>query len=194
MSLTHSAALPNNGRSLVAQHINDLVASSMPSAVRGKSAQQLQVTDGYPVYTVDLDDLLKSHLFAGAKVTSFRYLVLDNADAVAEAEVIQAGGGARVAALRETRAAEAVAKGITHAESATGGNSFEIRVIQAPAVHFAALWLHRRGADMIIPIEPDLTTLPHGKALTEAQALAVLVGRAKEVKAAETGYPGASGG
>ncbi|MDB4914149.1 MAG: hypothetical protein JWM95_1793 [Gemmatimonadetes bacterium] len=196
MSIHHSSSLPPDGRAVVARHLTALLSSPTPSAIKSPSKSTLEVTDGYPVFIVDLDDLERGEWLSRAKRSAFRYLVLDGASPIAEAELIaDERSEPRVVMLHSGTHAKATAESIEAAERLAGvkTSDYEVAVIEAPGVQFSALWLHRSDSDVIVPTTMDMSSLVHGQAYGAAEVARLLAARAREVREMQAAYPGPSG-
>lgn len=172
---------PRRGAAVLAAHVTDLVRErQLPNGMSMEMrAEDLTHSEPHPVFIATLDDLASGKLLGAAKKTSWRYLLVHGESAVAEAE-LSAGrvkgkelaflglthgpfSGATIDALRAAEELPQVA-----------GADYELRLLKVPAVYLVALWLHRGGEDILIPMGDPPGGLKANRPYSEADVIAAL--------------------
>jgi hypothetical protein len=198
MPLRPSAAAPPDAHQILTSHLQELFhRAPVPKALAGLSAPALSATHGYQVYSVNLEDLSAGRLLDAARPQSWRYLLLEQGAAVAEADLqTDATGVSRVVAVHRGPSAGGTAQALSAivATPALAQGDYEPRLLEIPGVHFVGLWLAGQAGNYIVPIAPDRSSLPRNQVLKEEEALPVLRQRAIEVLAQQRDKPGPSGG
>jgi hypothetical protein len=198
MTLRPSAAAPPDAHLILASHLRELFnRGPVPKALAGLSAQAMSATQGYQVYSVNLDDLSAGRLLDAARPQSWRYLLLEHGAAVAEADLqTDASGASRVVAVHRGPSAGGTAQALSAMAGtpALAQDDYEPRLLEIPGVHFVGLWLAGQAGQYIVPIAPDRSSLPRNQVLKEEEVLPVLRQQAIEVLAQQRDKPGPSGG
>ncbi len=148
------------------------------SALGGSGTESLAGHDlaaPHEVYTLDLDQLGKK--LKGAKSTGWRYFVMSGDHAVAAAEVDRpAKGTTEAPTFSNLNMGGFVASSLAALKTAeelpmVQREDFQFRLLQIPALHVMALWLHGKTHDLLLPLVPTDTD---GLGAGAAQATPVL--------------------
>jgi hypothetical protein len=140
-------------------------------------ATQLDAASPHLVYFVGLNDLVEGRILSAAQPTSWRYILLDqeNVHAAAEVAIDAAGEVVGFSHLDRGPFVESTIAGIDFAErlEASLGVDYELRLLSAPSVYFVGLWLH--GADdLLVPLAPAPRGLEPEHAYTEDEMVIAL--------------------
>jgi hypothetical protein len=192
---------PRGGAAVLAANVTQLLrAKQTPHGMKAEvHPEELHHSEPHPVYVATLDDLAAGKLLAAAKQTGWRYLLAQNDEVVAEAELTAAVRGATGAkGAKAAKRGELAFAGLTHGPF-TGATvdglhaaerlpqvekaDYELRLLKVPAVYLVALWLHGGNEDILVPLGQPPAGLKKNKAYTEAgviRALRATVARTKE--------------
>ena len=191
---------PRGGAALLAAHVTDMVrARAVPKGMPMElHPERVSHSEPHPVYVATLEDLAAGKLLDAAKQTGWRYLLVQNDTAVAEAEV-----GAGHAGARGARSGKLEFLGLTHGpftgatiEALTAAErmpkvakaDYELRLLKVPAVYLAALWLHGGNADIVIPMGDPPGGLKKNRAYTEAGVIRALRGVVEQTRQFQHAY------
>ena len=159
----------------------------------------LQLTQPHQVFTLSLADLAAGRGLEAAKPTGWRYLVQEGDNTIAAADAVPAGPGSGYvfSALNEGRFVTSTAGAIQAAQAIpeVSQGEFELRLLQVPALHAMALWLHdlqESANDLLVPLEPSPVETPAGQPVPAAVLLGELASKAPP--AAATGPSDITGG
>ena len=156
-------------------------------ALRAADPAALSLTQPHQVFVLTADDLVAGRGLEAAQATRWRYLVSSGDKIIAAASVLSAGArdthdfshvnegpfvASTAAALEYVR---------NHAELTSG--DYELRLLQVPALHTMAVWLHPRSGhgDLLVPLAPSPVATPTGQAAPAARLLSELAEKAKLV-------------
>jgi len=183
MPITFAKA-PANAARLLCIDLRELVlVARVPPGVPVMRLEDLAHTDPHPVFVVGLNDLVEGRLLSAAVQTGWRYLLVQDGAAVAEAELVpKRGAGGKVGkdlqlgALTTGPFAEATIEALNAAEGLAPIRKakYEARLLKIPAVYFAALWLHGGDEDILIPMVDPPGGLKANRPYPEAKVLAAL--------------------
>ncbi len=190
---------PRGGAALVAANIIELVREKklpggMPMEMR---PEELAHSEPHPVYIATLNDLAGGKLLSTARQTSWRYLLVQRDEAVAEAElsVPRRGAGAKAkklefASLTHGPFAGATVEALTAAEALpqVAKTDYELRLLKVPAVYLIALWLHGRKDDILIPMGDPPGRLKKNTPYSEADVIGALREIAQRTKQFQDAY------
>ena len=197
---------PRRGAAVLAANVTELMrAKQTPYGMKAAvQPEELQHSEPHPVYVATLDDLAAGKLLAAAKQTGWRYLLAQNDEIVAEAELTEGRHAAKAAkgAKREDLAFAGLTHGPFTGATVDGLHAaerlpqvekadYELRLLKVPAVYLVALWLHGADEDLLVPLGPPPAGLKKNKAYTEAAVLRALrptVAQAKEFNATYAAY------
>ena len=197
---------PRHGAAVLAANVTEFMrAKQTPYGMKAAvQPEELQHSEPHPVYVATLDDLAAGKLLADAKQTGWRYLLAQNDEVVAEAELTEGRPAAK--ATKGAKGKELAFAGLTHGPF-TGATvdglhaaerlpqvekaDYELRLLKVPAVYLVALWLHGGNEDLLVPIGQPPAGLKKNRAYTEAgviRALRATVARTKEFSDAYEAY------
>jgi hypothetical protein len=136
------------------------------------------------VFVATLDDLVAGKLLAAAKQTSWRYLLVQGAAPVAEAELAAARPGKQRAkgkdleflGLTHGPFTKATVDALSAAEELpqVARADYELRLLKVPALYLVALWLHGADEDILVPIGDPPGGLEKNKPYSEAEIVRAL--------------------
>lgn len=181
MPLTY-ATPPATGWDILAESLRALLSSPGGAGVmRGLDTQDLLLVDPHPAFVVAADDLAKREFLRAARPATWRYLIVKDTVAVAEAELSYDAANPTFVAIHEGPFADASLRAIRAALGLPRVRhaDFEVRYIKAPAVYFAALWLHGHDSDLLIPLGDQRKGLKQ-QVYTDEQIISVLTPVAKQ--------------
>jgi hypothetical protein len=130
------------------------------NALAGSAPAELSMEAPHQVYTIGLDQLATGAGLASARANGWRYLLRQNNQTVASARTMTDATGAPLfAEFNSGPFVQSTAGALQRAEQVAGagnGDVFEPRLLQVPALHAMALWLHGgpKSADIVIPLPP----------------------------------------
>jgi hypothetical protein len=172
-------------------HVTDMLREkkSLPGARVEMRLEKMSHSEPHPVYYVTLDALAQGKLLDAATQTSWRYLLVQDDAAIAEAEL--SAGGKSTGKLKSKRASakpltflgvshgpftDATVDALHAAERLpkVAAADYELRLLKIPAVYLAALWLHRADDDILIPMANPPGGLRKNKPYTEKQVIRAL--------------------
>jgi hypothetical protein len=180
-------------------HLTELARErKLPHRMPQVHLETLSHSEAHGVYFVPLDALAEGKLLAAAKQTSWRYLLVQDNEPIAEAELTAGRRGAKGPA---SRALEFVS--LTHGPFAPGtvealgaaerlpqvaSADYELRVLRIPAVYFVALWLHGANDDILIPMGDAPAGLKRNEPYSEAAVIDALRGPAEQARRFDAAY------
>jgi hypothetical protein len=169
--------------------------------------QELEHSEPHPVYVATLDDLVAGKLLSAARQTGWRYLLVQNEEVVAEAELSAARPAAKGAKgatkSRSSKQHELTFAGLTHGPfsgATVDGlhaaerlpqvekDDYELRLLKVPAVYLVALWLHGANEDILVPLGQPPAGLKKNKPYTEAAVIRALRATAERTKEFNDAY------
>ena len=156
-------------------------------ALRAAKQDQLLLTDPHQVFVLRADDLVAGRHLEAAQPGGWRYLVQEGDKIIAAAAVLPTGDGDAHAFSHINEGpfvastADALEFVRNHPELTSG--DFELRLLQVPALHTMAVWLHPQSGDgdLLIPLAPSPVSVPTGQAIPAAQLLSELREKAEQV-------------
>jgi hypothetical protein len=152
---------------------------------------QLQLTEPHQVFILGLDDLVAGRGLDAAKPTGWRYLIQQGDNVLASAETVRGGGVDThvFAAFNEGRFVGSTAEAIRTARRLPELQTakFELRLLQVPALHVMAVWLHSGTGtgDLLVPLAPSPLDTPAGGPVPAARLLTELVAKARALGSSE---------
>lgn len=152
--------------------VNQVLGKSVAAALGGGATRKTKPHDlavPHDVYTLALNDFDKG--LSGARRTALRYLVMSGSRAVAAAE-LESSTKATAPKLSHINQGSLVSASLAALESAeqlpaTQKDDFDLRLLQIPAIHAIALWLHGRNSDLLIPLDPEFNESTGGTAVAD---------------------------
>jgi hypothetical protein len=130
------------------------------NALAGSTPAELSMEAPHQVYTIGLDQLAAGGGLASARANGWRYLLRQNNQTVASARTLTDATGAPVfAEFNSGPFVQSTAGALQRAEQVAGAandDAYEPRLLQVPALHAMALWLHSgpKSSDIVIPLPP----------------------------------------
>ncbi len=115
----------------------------------------------HPIYTLDLQDIIKAQTLSGARLIGWRYLVGDAHSTPLAAEVHSHASQHTFAGINEgpfTNQTRITLDMVEKNPLVQSGN-YELRVLRIPALFVMALWLKDISGnnDLIVPMAPTFT-------------------------------------
>lgn len=137
-------------------------------------------------YSLSLEDLARGQGLTQATAGDWHYLVFGDAGPIADAQLAEVGGQVEFSALNHGALAAATVNALNLAENTPHlqGRTYELRLLFVSALHVAAIWLHARDEDVLIPIEPTPKHLASTRLYSETALLALLRAAAQQAKTA----------
>jgi len=191
--------IPRQGAARLAGHLTELFREKRSSSkMPAMRLEALSHSEPHPVYYVPLDALANGKLLAAATQTSWRYLLVQDDAAVAEAELSVGRRGAKGAAAKPLEflglthgpftAATIESLGAAERLPQVAADDYELRLLKVPAVYLAALWLHGAKDDILIPMGDPPGGLKKNKAYTEAAVIKALRGIVEQTRGFQDAY------
>jgi hypothetical protein len=178
-----SAEPPASADSVLRESIQTLVGERRVTTplLRGAAPEGLELTDPHETYVLGLSDLIASPDLSRAQPTGWRYLVRSAGEPVAAAHSAETAAGEHVLSqVNEGPFVGATASALTAAAGSEG--SYVPRVLNIPALHAVALWLHNGGdGDLLVPLAPFPLDVPTGQPMPAAELLSLLASSAGPV-------------
>ncbi|MGW1008406.1 hypothetical protein [Streptomyces sp. NPDC002520] len=140
------------------------------------------MTGCLPVYSLGLDDLRRGRELAPAQAVAWRYVVEQGGIPVALADTVVTPEGVHsVAQVNYGPFVSGILEALEVAEHAEGGADAELRLLQVPALHLLAIWLHRgaSGQDRLVPAAPSPTGIEANHDYPATALLTELTARAR---------------
>ena len=161
-------------------------AVSQPDAAASVSPAQ-----SYKLYTLGLSDLAAAATngFRAATLSGWRHILVSNQEVVsADVSVDATGANHQFAALRADPSAAAVQAEIAALaqDPALANASYEVSLLQIPALGVRAIWLHDasgHAADIVVPVAPVRSELVAGRHYGAAGFTAALADAAAKILA-----------
>ncbi len=196
---------PRAASARLVSHVTELLREkkSLPGAPAEMRLEKMSHSEAHPVYYVPLDALSEGKLLDAATQTSWRYLLVQDDAAVAEAELSAATEGPQKGRGKRPRARPLSFLGLSHGPFTAAtldalhaaerlpkveAADYELRLLKIPAVYLAALWLHREGDDILIPMGNPPAGLRKNKPYTEKQVIKALEPLAEQTRRFHEAY------
>ena len=192
--------VPRQGAARLAAHLTELLRqkkspSEMPVKMR---LEELSHSEPHPVFYVPLDALAAGKLLDAATQTSWRYLLVQDDAAIAEAELSSGRRGAKGAGakpleflgLTQGPFTAATIEALAAAEQLpqVAAADYELRLLKVPAVYLVALWLHGAKDDILVPMGDPPRGLKKNRPYTEAAVIKALRGIVEQTKRFQDAY------
>lgn len=161
------------------------------NALAGSVPAELSMEAPHQVYNLGLDQLAAGGGLASARANGWRYLLRRDKQTVASARTMTDATGAPVfAEFNSGPFVQSTAGALQRAEQVAGGANgepFEPRLLQVPALHAMALWLHGgpKSTDIVIPLPPAPPPVQTERQYTVEEYLAALREAATAVEAVD---------
>ena len=174
----------NRAREAVRSALDDFagIPEVQLHALKGTRPDELELTAAHQVFNLDLSDLRAGSALAAIRHSGWRYLLRDGDKVVASAETIIIDGAEQFLEFNQGPFVASTAGALKRADKApeTQARSFEPRLLQVPALHTVALWLHSDGEhDLLIPLDPTLAGIVANRVYPAAELLGILTDQAR---------------
>jgi hypothetical protein len=153
-------------------------AGHLKMAAMGGAGAAVQQSAPHRLFSVELQDLAQGKGIDAARPVGWRTFLVDGQSVVGLAEVAERGGAlANEASVFEGALVERSSEAIEAADQSGAGaaDPYELRILQVPALHVLAAWLHG-PKDLFVPVMgPNLTSrkiYPSGDFFAAIQAAA----------------------
>jgi hypothetical protein len=164
MKLTTIAA-PAGADRVMAEALTHANVRKMAMASGGAPPVNVRPALPHAVYTIPLDRLAAGDQLVAAQASGVRMLMTDGAAVLGAVSMGAAGGTAQFEGVtHEGPFVEGVEGAVRFAETAPQGASasYEVRLLQVPALYVLAVWLHGAKDDLFVPVEHPHSPLPAG--------------------------------
>ncbi|MCW3994879.1 MAG: hypothetical protein NWE98_01860 [Candidatus Bathyarchaeota archaeon] len=187
---------PPEVKEVIKSRVNEMTAKKafrtpvLAKAMLEKAPITPTPAQAFPVYNVGLKDLAEKGDLSTADQKSWRYLIKQEEKVVASADAIVGPDRKAVFShINEGPLVNGVASAIqvANADEQVMRGQFEVRLLNIPALYFAALWLvdETKKNDLIIPLEPAPAPFVANKVITLKELLATLQRQAKATLTAQ---------
>jgi len=190
-------APPSLNEPLLGRRLAQIAISPLSGArgeIAGVPVDRLSYTAPHQNWYSTVDAVIAGRLLADAQPRSWRYLLCEGNKGVGELEVEpnDQNPAAPLIALHEGSAAHLSIEALGFAESLPQvmNQNFEARFMKIPALDFTAVWLHRDGQDLIVPVTGGGGVLSVRHAYTESEVTQALLVRARQAREAPGARPG----
>ena len=192
--------VPRQGAARLTAHLTELLRQKkFPSGMRGEMhLEKLSHSEPHPVFYAPLDALAGGKLLEAATQASWRYLLVQDDAAIAEAELSAGRPGAKGAGAKPLEFLGLTQGPFTAATIETLGAAeklpqvatadYELRLLKVPAVYLVALWLHGAKDDILVPMGDPPGGLKKNRPYTEAAVIKALRGIAEQTKRFQGAY------
>ena len=152
-------APPETALGVLTEAVADLQVTD-PSRTLG-AAETRVAPHPFPLYVVGLASIRRgSNSIRAARPAGWRYLLeRGGAPAIADLHATATGESVYFGRLVAGDTAERLLERAREAEALASGQDFEARILDVPALHVAALWLHG-STSLFLPIGPDVDPAP----------------------------------
>jgi hypothetical protein len=144
------------------------------------ATDSLSIAVPHPVYFVGLKHLAKGKLFSAAKLKAWRYLLLNENEpyAIAELNFKRKNGAPIFSHINYGALVKKTVTGLAFAENleTVNENDYELRLIEIPGLYVVALWLHGSD-DFIIPLMIGCDPINTFTVYTEREFIDLLQGK-----------------
>lgn len=170
-------AAPLASASVLLKGLSDVAPSAEQGMLGGAEAAAAERP--IPLYSLKLSDLTEGNGLAGAQQVGWRYLVY-SPNSVGVADLDDKGGGGKPLfnGFYSGKRAECLNAALTYADEKyqSGGNVYEARVLEIPALYSAAIWLAGNG-NIFIPFMENgqfcrIRSLDNGQFMTQLERAA----------------------
>jgi hypothetical protein len=152
------------------------------AASEPRVAASISPAQSYKLYTLGLSDLATAAAngFRAAVLSGWRHILVSNQEVVsADVSVDSTGTSYQFASLRADPSAAAVQTEIAALgqDPALANVSYEVSLLQIPALGVRAIWLHDASgkvSDILVPVAPVRSELVAGRRYSPAQFAAAL--------------------
>ncbi len=150
--------VPEGGRQIVCEKVSRIL-QSFPRSFKGLRIEDLTVADPYQSYSVGLTDLASGKLLSATKADGWQYLLVHGTNAFRVAYLTadgKTGKAMKCTGLSESDFSDGRLEALRIAEQLpqVKKQDYELRALDMPWILFAAVWLHGKSDDIIIPLPP----------------------------------------
>jgi hypothetical protein len=203
-----SRNVPRPAAARLATHLTELMREhkAPPGMPVEMHLEKVSHSEPHAVYFVPLDALAQGKLLDAATQTSWRYLLVQDDEPIAEAELSAGSGATGAKGAKRTKGARVKPLqflGLTHGPF-TGATvealhaaermpkvaaaDYDMRLLKIPAVYLAALWLHADNDDILIPMGNPPAGLKKNRPYTEKAIIKALQPVAEQTKQFHDAY------
>ena len=201
-----SRNVPRPAAARLVAHLTELMREhKAPPGMRVEMhLEKVSHSEPHAVYFVPLDALAQGTLLAAATQTSWRYLLVQDDEPIAEAELSVGSSGAKAGKSTKRAGLKPLQfLGLTHGPF-TGATvealhaaermpkvaaaDYDMRLLKIPAVYLAALWLHADNDDILIPMGNPPAGLKKNRPYTEKAVIKALQPVAEQTKRFHDAY------
>jgi hypothetical protein len=187
---------PEQGRAIVSENVSQILqanARGTGTMLKDLRTEDLAAADPHQSYFVSLEDLADGKLLSAAKPVTWRYLLIEGNNAVAEAELNadeKAGTSLQFLAVHQSPFANETLVALRQAEQMekVKKGDYELRYLKIPAVYFAAVWLHGASDDILIPLAPAPAGIKENQPQSENQIIKQLKPLVQKTKKFDEGF------
>lgn len=174
------------GADRLGEHVTQLLREKMvpPGVPREIRPDELSYSEPHALYFVSLDGLAEGKLLGVATQTSWRYLLARGETPIAEVELSakprrgKGGSAEEFEFLGLTQgpfiAATIEALGVAEQLPQVAKADYELRMLKVPSVYLAALWLHGKDDDILVPMADPPGGLRKNRPYSEEQVIKAL--------------------
>jgi hypothetical protein len=152
-------------------------------ALGGAAPDGLTPTSPHETYVLGADAMLADNALDAATMTGWRYLLRDDGQLVASAETMVNGAGQHhFAAFNSGPYVAGTAEALQNAADLpqTRDQDMQARLLNIPALHLTALWLHGESGDVLVPLAPTPPGVEADRDYPAAELLGLLRDQARD--------------
>lgn len=145
------------GLEVIQQYVPQLLQRRRGEGKAAGGGPPLEIGGQHEVYSANLKDAASGHVLDRAKRVGWEYLLLENDNAIATAQVDGTEPDhVEFSHVNYGQMARSAMKALQVADSldAVQSKEYELRVLQVPPLYLAALWLTGSSDEIVIPLEP----------------------------------------
>ncbi len=173
---------PDEGQQVVSNSIVSL-AHGNPTTLHGYQIKDVAIAQPFRTYSVGLTNLAQRRFLPAADSRSWHYIILHGTNAVGAVELYETEGHLKFAGLYETNFSAQTLEALRMAKQLPQilREGYEVRRLDVPAIHFVAVWLHRQGDDILIPLPPTFGRWNAYQVYSEKEMLKLLRPEAEKI-------------
>ncbi len=193
MAITYQKA-PEEGRQITCEKIKR-VLEGFPNAYKGLKIDELTVADPDKMYSINLHSVTTNKLLSTAKLVGWRYIVMHDAEAVAEVPLIISSKDGKLSkrgGVFGNELAQATLQALRKAAELpqVKKENYECRYLVCSIMSFHAIWLHGKSDDIIIPLPPTYGRIDAYQPYSESQIIKLLKSDANNALKYSSGVKG----
>ncbi len=150
---------PENCDQVLAEALRDLASSAEPTEALGGSAPEAAFTKPLPVFVVGLEDAASRNIRHVENPVSWRYLVIGSDSTVlADLDTSPLDEGIEFQRINEGQNASNLRAALEQADALFSDTheTYEVRILEIPAIYTSAVWLSGANTDIFIPYLDDV--------------------------------------